>query len=155
MLERECITDSWRCELLSFAMVITQSNGKSIMWYVAHVPPSSNTFSLSLALSLRFWHWTSPHIHSAVCACMYFFKGEHWFSFSFHQIFILSPWLSLFCGHSHYSFWRCVVLLDGGFMPCGFSVLIETRDIFMLLTNLFIIEFLWIDFLLLRRVLTL
>lgn len=117
-------------------MVITQSNGKSIMWYVAHVPPSSNTFSLSYSLSpsevltLNFTAYTL----GGMCY-YYFYKGEHWFSFSFHQIFILSPWLSLFCGHSHYSFWRCVfdvLLLDRGFMPCGFSVLIETRDIFML-----------------------
>lgn len=91
-------------------MVITQSNGKSIMWYVAHVPPSSNTFSLSYSLSpsevltLNFTAYTL----GGMCY-YYFYKGEHWFSFSFHQIFILSPWLSLFCGHSHYSFWRCVV----------------------------------------------
>lgn len=87
---RECITDSWRFELFSFfpfAMVITQSNGKSIMWYVAHVPPSLNTFSLSL----RFWHWTSPHtFYAAVCVYVHllflsFFKGES-IDFPFHFI---------------------------------------------------------------------
>lgn len=100
--------------LFGSVLVVTQSNGKSIICYAAHDPRSSSF--------KRLWQWTSTALQ-----CERYLHID----FPFHCISLSSMTINLFfsCGfRSRYLF-------------CGFSVLIETWDIFFkcveeLLTNL-------------------
>lgn len=67
--------------------------------------------SLTLSLPLRFWHWTSPHIHSAVCVIIISTKAS--IDFPFHFI----RYLFYLHGY-HYFVVTHIILSDGVLSMC-------------------------------------
>lgn len=67
--------------------------------------------SLTLSLPLRFWHWTSPHIHSAVCVIIISTKAS--IDFPFHFI----RYLFYLHGY-HYFVVTHIILSDGVCCRC-------------------------------------